>query len=135
MTSVQVPSSPYKKSGHPGTEGGKEINKIPERGVALFIVCRRRGFLGGRRKRKTQYSPLASTNIPFLSYPPVAGLIEEVFQNRRDDIQDPRLRGLAVTSHRQLHTEAEYLRGYASSSSEPDETSSVSETSSSVESG
>ena len=106
-----------------------------ERGVALFIVCRRRGFLGGRRKRETQYSPLASTNIPFLSYPPVVGLIEEAFQNRRDDIQDPRLCGLTAMSHRQLHTEAKYPQGYASSSSKPDETCSVSETSSSVKSG
>ena len=84
------------------------MSKEHERGVALFIVCMRRGFPGDRRKRKTQYSPLASTNILFLSYPPVAGLIEEAFQNQRDDIQDPRLCGQTPTSHRQLHTEAEY---------------------------
>ena len=57
-------------------EGGK-VNIKQWGGVVLFIVCRRRGFPAGRRKRETQYSPLASTNIPFLSYPPVASLWKE----------------------------------------------------------
>ena len=56
--------------------------------------------------------------------------IEEMTYKTSDSVR------LIAMSHRQMDTEAEYLQGYASSSSQPDEpTGSVSETSSTINSG
>ena len=62
----EAPHRPTKEAAIPADRGRKNKYKAT-RGVALFIVCRRRGFPGGRRKRKTRYSPPVSSDIPFLT--------------------------------------------------------------------
>ena len=87
---------------------------------------------GRQKKERDSIQPPGKLKHPVPVLPPCCKPLERSIS---DDIQDLRLHGLTAMYQRQVDTEAEYPRGYASSSSEPDETSSVSETSSTIDSG